>query len=178
MSEEVTKPATALEAVEAVLAAVGQPLHYAEITKRMLDQGLWKTKGKTPAATVNAQLAVDLIQRGDTSCFQRTGKGVFGLRAWGSAEPTNGAAPLSVSDAADTELQESAPEQPGVAPAPVAVLVACERDEFHRTLPSAFWRSGATNSPCTTARSRKGRWNSAWFKQPGRRRPTHCTPKS
>lgn len=75
-----------LDRVETVLAQAGKPLHYQEITERLLEGGLWKTKGKTPSATVNAQLAVDIKKRGANSRFQRTAKGVFALRAWGLPE--------------------------------------------------------------------------------------------
>jgi restriction system protein len=71
-----------LEAVEAVLTQAGVPLYYREITKRSLDQNLWQTTGRTPWETVNARLAVDIKDLGPESRFQRTGKGVFALRAW------------------------------------------------------------------------------------------------
>jgi restriction system protein len=70
---------TALEAALRVLQEAGIPLHYREITKRILAAGLWKTDGKTPAATINAQLAVDVKKNGSASAFRRAGRGVFGL---------------------------------------------------------------------------------------------------
>jgi len=48
---------TALDAALRVLQEAGGSLHYREITKRVLDAGLWSTEGKTPEATINAQLA-------------------------------------------------------------------------------------------------------------------------
>ncbi|MGH2369724.1 MAG: HTH domain-containing protein [Chloroflexota bacterium] len=71
----------ALAAAEAVLASAGGPLHYREITRRMMDRGLWKTEGKTPDATVRAQLGTDVRKRGVASPFQHIGPGVFSLRA-------------------------------------------------------------------------------------------------
>ena len=53
-----------LDAAYTVLNEVGQPLHYSDITKRVLEKGLWATQGKTPWATVNAQLAVDIKEKG------------------------------------------------------------------------------------------------------------------
>ena len=45
----------------------------------MLAQKLWATRGKTPWETVNARLTVDIKDRGMTSRFVRTGRGLFGL---------------------------------------------------------------------------------------------------
>jgi restriction system protein len=70
---------SALEAALKVLQEAGTPLHYREITKRMLAGGLWTTSGKTPEATVNAQLAVDVKTRGKASAFRRYKRGVFAL---------------------------------------------------------------------------------------------------
>ncbi|MSS70731.1 MAG: hypothetical protein EXS64_04495 [Candidatus Latescibacteria bacterium] len=43
-----------LTAVETVLAEVGAPLHYCEITRRIVERGLWTPEGKTPEATVRS----------------------------------------------------------------------------------------------------------------------------
>lgn len=71
---------SALKAAYEVLLEAGGPLHYREITKRVLEKGLWKTSGKTPAATINAQIAVDIIKHRELSKFIRVGKGTFALR--------------------------------------------------------------------------------------------------
>jgi restriction system protein len=68
-----------LAAVYQVLSEAGQPLHYREITDRILAQKLWHATGKTPWATVNAQLATDVKNKGASSRFQRVGRGVFAL---------------------------------------------------------------------------------------------------
>ena len=39
---------TALEVVIKVFQEAGTPLHYRDITKRILSSGLWTTDGKTP----------------------------------------------------------------------------------------------------------------------------------
>jgi restriction system protein len=106
-----------LTAVETVLKEAGEPLHYGEITKRLLERGLWVTTGKTPEATVNAQLAVDIKRRGEASAFRRADKGVFALRAWASAEPPPAPAPtpvthLSFTDAAEQVLDRYADKAP------------------------------------------------------------------
>lgn len=74
---------TVLQAIERVLVEAGTPLTYREITDRILQGGLWQTDGKTPWATVNAQLSVDIKTRGHTSRFQRVDKGVFTVRPAG-----------------------------------------------------------------------------------------------
>ncbi|MGF1616810.1 MAG: HTH domain-containing protein [Acidimicrobiia bacterium] len=70
---------SALDAAAAVLGDAGEPLHYREITKRMLDSGLWVSAGKTPDATVNAQIVTEINKKGSESRFVRTAPGVFGL---------------------------------------------------------------------------------------------------
>lgn len=70
---------TVLEAAKIVLADAGAPLHNTEITRRMIEQGLWETEGLTPAATVSAVLAVDIKRRGESSDFRRTEPGYFEL---------------------------------------------------------------------------------------------------
>ena len=76
-----------LNSVQIVLAKAECPLHYKEITERLLHSGLWTSAGRTPAATVNAQLAVDIKKHGETSAFRRAGRGVFMLN--NSAEQQN-----------------------------------------------------------------------------------------
>ncbi len=75
-----------LDAVEKALTDAGAPLHYEAITKQILAKGLWKAGGKTPEATVNARIAVDIKANRKNSRFQRTDKGTFALRAWGLPE--------------------------------------------------------------------------------------------
>lgn len=115
-----------LDAVEAVLAEANKPLHYKEITERILTQGLWSTEGKTPDATINAQLAVNIKKGGNSSRFQRTGKGIFALREWGlpefsgskpepvstPTENTNIVKRLSFTDAAEQVLEKHGRKQP------------------------------------------------------------------
>ena len=68
-----------IDAVAAVLAEADGPLHYGEITERMLAKGLWNSRGKTPEATVNARLAVDIRDQGAASRFVRVSRGRFAL---------------------------------------------------------------------------------------------------
>ena len=69
-----------LDAVEVVLRDAAEPLHYREIAERVIARKLWSTDGKTPPATINSRLAVDIQQRGPDSRFYRTDRGVFALR--------------------------------------------------------------------------------------------------
>ena len=118
-----------LDVVESVLKQAGAPLHYNEITKRVLASGSWKTDGKTPHATINAQLSVEIAKRGDTSRFQRAGPGTYALRNGAVPAPTDLApqdaspAPgtkskaevgnrLSFTDAAERVLSEFGNKQP------------------------------------------------------------------
>ena len=111
-----------LDAVEAILEEANQPLHYKDITDRILAKGLWFTEGKTPEATINAQLAVNIKKRGNDSRFQRTDKGVFALRKWGLLEvagstPKPAKSPkvvkrFSFTDAAEQVLEKHGRKQP------------------------------------------------------------------
>ena len=74
-----------LDAAEQVLKQEGQPLHYDEITRRAIAQGLITTQGQTPARTLNAQINAS-IQRGG-SPFERVDRGIYGLSDWVHQEP-------------------------------------------------------------------------------------------
>lgn len=62
-----------------ILKEAGKPLHYREITDLATKKGLLKTEGKTPWATMNAQLAVDIKNKGRTSEFVRSDPGYYSL---------------------------------------------------------------------------------------------------
>ena len=68
------------EAAIQVLREVGQPLTAQQITEYLLSQGLWQTQGKTPHATVAAQLYTDIKKRGNASPFMQVGPNAFALR--------------------------------------------------------------------------------------------------
>jgi restriction system protein len=76
----------ALSATEQLLAEAAGPLSSAEITRLIIERGLWQSAGKTPEQTVHARLAVDIKRRGAASRFQRTSPGHFALRSWGLPE--------------------------------------------------------------------------------------------
>lgn len=84
-----------LQSVKSVLQEAGTPLHYKEITQRMIGRGWWQTEGKTPDATVSSTITGDIKKNGTHSLFQRTDEGVYALREWGlsgfdaPSEPAN-----------------------------------------------------------------------------------------
>lgn len=78
-----------LAAVEIVLNDAGEPLHYSEITRRILEGRLWITAGKTPAQTINAQLVTDIMKKGTSSRFQHVGPGMFSINRSRTLESKN-----------------------------------------------------------------------------------------
>lgn len=66
-----------LDAAERTLKEAGQALSYSEITNRILASGLWSTAGKTPAATVNAALSMEIKTKGAAARFGRVSPGVY-----------------------------------------------------------------------------------------------------
>jgi restriction system protein len=70
-------------AAKKVLSEVGKPLHAKEITALALKKGYLKTEGKTPAATMQAILAVAVKTKGNKSPFVRVRPGIYGLYVWG-----------------------------------------------------------------------------------------------
>lgn len=73
------KELTWKKAIDKVFAASSQPFHYQEITERIISDGLRTRLGATPAATVNAQIAVSIKKHGDDSPHVRVAKGMFPL---------------------------------------------------------------------------------------------------
>ena len=106
------KPVSALAAAQTVLKAAGKPLHYQEITKRILAAGFWRSNGKTPDATINAQLTTSIKKLGDASPFRHTGPGLFAL-ASGTVEPTAPTRPSTKSKKSTTSTK-STPAPPRV----------------------------------------------------------------
>lgn len=82
-----TKELTWPEAIQRVLAEAGGPLHYSEITDRIIARGLRKSLGATPSATVNAQISANIKKRGVESLYRRTGKGTFALASQAPSAP-------------------------------------------------------------------------------------------
>ena len=121
----------ATDAAESVLADAGEPLHYREITRRILERELWQTEGLTPEATISARLGTDIKDLAAGSRFQRTGPGVFALRKWElpevaprGAKSKAGASLSNETTPAPTESVDAAPPEPTPAPQLAPVIAA------------------------------------------------------
>ena len=118
------KPVSALAAAQTVLKAAGKPLHYQEITKRILAAGLWRTNGKTPDATINAQITTSIKKFGDASPFRHTGPGLFTL-ASGTLKPAATTRPSTRSTRSTTSTKSThasrarLPDLPQACPCPL-----------------------------------------------------------
>ena len=97
-----------LDSVCSILREAPEPLHYREITKRILAQG-WSTSSKKPEGTVYTRLSTDIRQRGDSSRFRLARPGVFALSE--PAVPPQDVSPpagqMSFLDAAERVLREA-----------------------------------------------------------------------
>ena len=74
-------------AIITVLTDAKGPLHYREITERILTRGLKTTDGATPDATVGAQITASIKHDGVASPFIKVGNGTFALRQQEAAQP-------------------------------------------------------------------------------------------
>ena len=94
------------QAIDRVLADSSEPLHYGEITNRIMAAGLRKNLGATPAATVNAQLAESIKHDGASSPYVRVARGIFTLKASARPSEGNGETPSSgIGQSDDREAQ-------------------------------------------------------------------------
>ena len=62
-----------------ILKEYKEPLHAEEITKRALEKNMIETSGATPEATMHAQIATDIKNKGPKSAFIRVAQGTFSL---------------------------------------------------------------------------------------------------
>lgn len=85
------KELTWRDAIIKVLSGQTEPMHYTDVAEAIASAGLRSEIGATPAATVNATIAVDL-QR-DKSPFVRVAPGYYTLREGPSAKATSPAVP-------------------------------------------------------------------------------------
>ena len=67
------------QAIQKVLGDSPVPMHYADITDRIVADGLRQNLGATPAATVIATLAASIKHKGRKSPFVRVSKGTYDL---------------------------------------------------------------------------------------------------
>ena len=68
------------DAAMQVLREAGKSLHSKVITKRIIEEGLWNSDGKTPEATVSARIYSDIKKHGDKSTFVKVAPQTFSLR--------------------------------------------------------------------------------------------------
>jgi hypothetical protein len=66
-----------VDAAYKVLCDDDGPLHYKEMTRRMVKDGLWRTRGRTSEATVDARITDEMQAAGAISRFVRVGIGVY-----------------------------------------------------------------------------------------------------
>ncbi len=66
------------QAAKQILTKAGKPLHYREITRKAVKLDLIKSYGKTPWATMNAILSMDI--KNENSDFYRAEPGFYGLK--------------------------------------------------------------------------------------------------
>ena len=52
-----------------------------DMVEKMLSSGLWKTNGKTPAATIYAAIVREISTKGTASRFRKTDRGLFTVAA-------------------------------------------------------------------------------------------------
>jgi len=73
------KRPSGLDAAAQVLADAKEPLDTKEMVARMLAKGLWKTGGKTPAATIYAAIIREIAAKGKDARFRKVERGKFEL---------------------------------------------------------------------------------------------------
>lgn len=60
-----------------VLTEAGRPMTCKEMVDKVLATGLWKTEGKTPAATLASAVLREMKTKGDQARFRKVGPGKF-----------------------------------------------------------------------------------------------------
>lgn len=71
------KVLSGLDAAAQVLREAGEPMNAQDLVARILERGLWKTEGKTPAATIYAAMIREVQAKGSASRFQKVDRGRF-----------------------------------------------------------------------------------------------------
>jgi hypothetical protein len=71
------KPLSGLDSAALVLREAGEPMDAQALIARILERGLWKTEGKTPAATIYAAMIREIKAKGSSSRFQKVDRGRF-----------------------------------------------------------------------------------------------------
>ena len=81
------------KAIQKILAESTGPIHYKEITERILAEGLIENIGATPVATVSAQISQSIKKEGSKSPYVRVAKGTYALGVKSTGSTANAQAP-------------------------------------------------------------------------------------
>lgn len=65
------------KAIEKVLSDAPTALHYKDVTDRIISDGLRKSLGATPSATVRSLLATGVMNEGSNCPFRKVGRGMY-----------------------------------------------------------------------------------------------------
>ena len=93
------------KAIDKVLASSTTPLHYNEITERIISEGLRQSIGATPSATVNAYISSSIKHDGAASPYMRVAKGTFTMKP-GGVPPTTPVPPTTTPPPEPEEEEE------------------------------------------------------------------------
>ncbi|MGE8416456.1 MAG: HTH domain-containing protein [Pseudomonas sp.] len=95
------------EAIDTVLSATPTPMHYKNISDRIIAEGLRTSLGATPAATVNSIIANSINKEGANSPYIRVGAGIFSLRnSVQTAVPITTLAQVATAIEAESETED------------------------------------------------------------------------
>ena len=70
-----------IDAIRRVLQEEKQPLHYSDITDKILEKEYVKSVGATPANSVSAAISLEIKNNGDKSDFIKVARGTFNLKS-------------------------------------------------------------------------------------------------
>jgi len=80
-AEPKTRKPSGLDAAAQVLKDAGEPMRCGDMVEKMLATGMWKTEGKTPAATIYAAIIREISVKGADARFRKTDRGLFTINA-------------------------------------------------------------------------------------------------
>jgi hypothetical protein len=94
------------QAISRVLEEADTPLHYIEITDRIVASELRTSLGATPAATVASVLSTTIKRDGDRAPWVRLGKGTYGPAGRVPLDVQSTVAPSSITDPEERDQEE------------------------------------------------------------------------
>ena len=71
------KKPSGLDAAAKVLSTAKEPMRCQAIVSESIKRGLWKSDGKTPAATIHAAMIREIAAKGKDARFRKVGRGLF-----------------------------------------------------------------------------------------------------